>query len=275
MKHVGNRSKSIVIVGVLALTVVVAAWQKDEKSRKQDSTTTHTSADTTVPGKRSNDQYTRGIKAIDEAMRELDLQMKQLDQQMRELDVQLSKDWERSVKELDLGKISKEIEAEMKKIDPDKISREVEAELGKASADKIKRQVTESMRQVELELKQADLQRRQSELAQMKISIDHDAIRTDVEKAMQSARVEMEKAKKELQLMKQFTDELQKDGLIDTAKPFTIEWKTGGVLYINGAEQPKAVQDKYRKYYKGGNYTIKMNGDDDFNIDLGDEGEVI
>lgn len=77
---------------------------------------------------------------------------------------------------------------------------------------------------------------------------------------MSKAKEGMEKAKAELQELKNFTDELVKDKLIDKTKGYTIEWKNGD-LYINGKGQPKSVSDKYRKYYKRDG-KIKMNEED-------------
>ena len=59
--------------------------------------------------------------------------------------------------------------------------------------------------------------------------------------------------------LKEFTDALAADGLIDKKKGYTIEWKNGD-LYINDKVQPKSVSDKYRKYedFKG---KIKMEPD--------------
>ena len=88
-----------------------------------------------------------------------------------------------------------------------------------------------------------------------------------VEESMKDARIQMEKAKKQLQELKEFTDALQKDGLIDKDKRFSIEWKNGGDLYINGTKQSKEISEKYRKYYKEDGY--------EFNFSDGKEGESI
>ena len=58
-----------------------------------------------------------------------------------------------------------------------------------------------------------------------------------------------------------------KDGLIDKDKRFSIEWKNGGDLYINGTKQSKEISEKYRKYYKEDGY--------EFNFSDGKEGESI
>ena len=61
-------------------------------------------------------------------------------------------------------------------------------------------------------------------------------------------------------LMKEFTEGLEKDGLINRKKGFTLEIKNGE-LYINGTKQSKEVNDKYHKYFKDEDYSIKSDGD--------------
>ena len=56
---------------------------------------------------------------------------------------------------------------------------------------------------------------------------------------------------------------VQKDGLIDKNKGYSIEWKNGGELYINGKKQTKEISDKYKKYYKKDGWRIEMNGHGD------------
>src|SRR6185295_5143489 len=85
----------------------------------------------------------------------------------------------------------------------------------------------------------------------------------EIENAMKDARNEMEKAKRELQDLKDFTGALEKDGLIDKKKGYTIEWTKDGNLIINGKTQPKEISDKYSRYYKKDGYKIKMRPDED------------
>jgi hypothetical protein len=77
---------------------------------------------------------------------------------------------------------------------------------------------------------------------------------------MEHARTGLEKAKKEITLLKEFTSELEKDGLVDRKKGYTIEIKSGE-MYINGVKQSKEVNDKYRKYFKDEDYTIKSDAE--------------
>ena len=60
---------------------------------------------------------------------------------------------------------------------------------------------------------------------------------------------------KDLKLMYLLIDGLNKDGLIDSKKPYTVQVKEGE-LYINNKKQPIEVSDKFRKHFKSNNYGI-------------------
>jgi hypothetical protein len=69
------------------------------------------------------------------------------------------------------------------------------------------------------------------------------------------------KFKTDLELMNLLISALEKDGLIDTRKPYKLEIKDGE-FYIDGTKQPKKVRDKFKKYFKNDNYTITNGGDE-------------
>ena len=60
---------------------------------------------------------------------------------------------------------------------------------------------------------------------------------------------------KSLVLMHQLITGLEKDGLLDSKKPYTLQVKEGE-LYINGNKQLKEVSDKFRKYFQSNNYAL-------------------
>ncbi len=81
--------------------------------------------------------------------------------------------------------------------------------------------------------------------------------------AMNKAKADIEKAKQSLQKMKDFTDALAADNLIDKKKGYTTEWKNGD-LYINGTQQSKSISDKYRKYESTGKINMEPEGVEHF-----------
>jgi hypothetical protein len=67
----------------------------------------------------------------------------------------------------------------------------------------------------------------------------------------------------DIRLMNLLTSALEKDGLIDTRKPYKLEIKDGE-FYIDGTKQPKKVRDRFKKYFRKDStdhYTIQNDGD--------------
>ncbi len=98
----------------------------------------------------------------------------------------------------------------------------------------------------------------QLELKPKHLNINGGQMKVKFEKAMRNAKESMLKAKEELKNIKDFTNALEKDGLIDKKKNYKIEVRSGE-LYINDTKQSKEVSEKYRKYYRKENFTISMN----------------
>jgi citrate lyase gamma subunit len=239
------------VVLALALTALIIGFsafsQKDKLApysfRKEAGRPTD---DTTTPNKR--DRYLTGkdLDKIDEAMKKLDFEMEKLDERMSKMD---------------FSKIEKEVDAAMNKVDFNKIERQIDESLKKIDLDKINRDIKGSLAHVE----KVDMARVKANVARAKIQFEKerinfktDKIKANVEKAVMHAKESMIKAKEELQNMKAFTNELQKDGLINKSKDYKIEVKSGE-LYINDEKQTKEISDKYRKYYRKENFTINMN----------------
>jgi hypothetical protein len=90
-------------------------------------------------------------------------------------------------------------------------------------------------------------------------------MKPEIEKSMQQAKESIEKAKKEMLEYKNFIDGMDKDGLIDKDKNYTIEYKHGE-LTINGKKQPSDLVKKYNDFLKDKkDFTIKKDNDN-FNI---------
>jgi phenylalanyl-tRNA synthetase alpha subunit len=87
-----------------------------------------------------------------------------------------------------------------------------------------------------------------------------DDLKMHLDKELSKAKTGIAKAKTALTAMKEFTDNLEKDKLINKKKGYKIELK-GSDMYINGTKQPKEVTDKYRKYFKAKDYSIVSDGD--------------
>jgi hypothetical protein len=251
MKNVFTCTKPFFLAALLIMFVGSTAWQNKSKSKVQQN---FSAGDTTKPGKHSTDKNAPGVKDLDQAMKELEEAMKRLEVEM---------------KQIDLGKIEKEIKESMSKVDMKKIQEEIKTSMNKIDWKKIREEIDSSLKQAELNMKQIDLGKLQKEMSELEeklsrqqfnINIDAEKIGREVEEGMQKAKVGMEKAMAEMKMMQEFTDELEKDGLIDKKKGYKVQLKDGE-LYINGTKQSKETSDKYRRFYKKDNFTINTNGD--------------
>jgi len=247
MKNVLKSNKHLVVAGLLGIIVIIAAsWQTDNKKSK-DTTINNTTRDTTEPKQRDNDKDEFRMKELEDAMKQLDIQMQKLDLQLKDLDVNISKHVQEALANIDMQKINKEVQENLKNID----------------FDKIKLQVDKSLEQAKEQMKNIDTEKLKIQMQELQNKFNSEDFKKEIEHAMKGAKENIEKAKKNLQEMKEFTDELEKDGLIDKDKGYSIEWKNGGELYINGKKQSKEISDKYKKYYKKDGWRIEMNGHGD------------
>lgn len=251
MKHYLTAQKLVLTLALLACSICIFSFRQNETTqqktfRKGENFATN---DTTTRRKRNRDNYEFRVNDIENAMSHLDEQMMRLDEQM---------------KKMDFSKMEKQIQ-QATKIDHEKIAKDVEASLAKIDWKKMQadiQQSTEKIRKVDMIKMQSDLEKMKADLAKQNFDVKINAkeIRESVAKAMEGAKESMEKAKVEIQLMKEFTNELQKDGLIDKKKNQKIEVRDGE-LYIDDKKQPKEVSDKYRKYYRKSNYSIRTGSD--------------
>ena len=251
-----NHIKWLAWAGFAFAALTITAWKRTDSTLPVKPHITNYQDDTTVPRKRSYDKKEYRVGDLDQAMKELDRAMLDMDKNSK----------------IDFSKMDREMKAameEMKKIDFDKIGREVEASLKKVDWDKTNIEIKKAMREAEIEMKNVDTKQIKKEIEKAKESIkaakinshiDMEQIKRSVEEGLSSARIGIENAKKELSLMKEFTEALEKDGLISKKKGYKLEIKNGE-LYINGTKQSKDVNDKYRKYFKDEDYSIKSDGD--------------
>jgi hypothetical protein len=247
MKNVLKSNKHLVVAGLLGIIVIIAAsWQTDNKKSK-DTAVNNTARDTTEPKQRNNDKDEFRMNELEDAMKQLDIQMQKLDVQLKDIDVNISKHVQEALANIDMQKLNKEVQENLKNID----------------FDKIKLQVDKSLEQAKEQIKNIDTQKLKIQMQELQNKFNSEDFKKEIERSMKGAKESIEKAKKNLQEMKEFTDELEKDGLIDKDKGYSIEWKNGGELYINGKKQSKEISDKYKKYYKKDGWRIEMNGHGD------------
>jgi hypothetical protein len=185
------------------------------------------------------------------------------------------------MKNVDTKKIQEEINKAMKDVDFEKMKTELKQNIDKIDMQEMKDEITKAMKQIDAEKIKIDINNSIAKIDMDKIKVDLDKVKDidfkeveenlkkmkpEIEKSMQKAKESIEKAKKEMLEYKNFIDGLDKDGLIDKHKNYTIEYRDAE-LTINGKKQPADVVNKYKSFLKGKkDFTIKKE-DDGFNID--------
>lgn len=271
-----------ILLIISALVVTAAAWQVAPGK------STRTITDT-VPDKNK-------VKSIDDALEQLEKSQKELERTLQE------KNWDKemkdaldkahfdaekmklqideAVKQIDAKKIQDEVAKAMKEVDLQKMKADLQENLDKVDMKDMKLQIENAMKQVDAAKIQADINASLAKVDVEKIKLELDKVKQidmkgieenlrkmkpEIEKSMQDARQSIEKAKKELTEYKTFIDGLDKDGLIDKDKSYTIQYKNGELI-INGKKQPAEVVKKYNSYLKNKkDFTLKKD-DDNFDI---------
>jgi hypothetical protein len=245
----------LALAGFAFVAVTFVAWKKSDpiRSVNQYSTGYEEYTADTVPVRKKTYSARKDYKlnGIDEAMQEVDRAMIELDRSLK----------------IDLGNMNKDLKAaleEVKNINFDKIHAEVRASLKEVDWDNVRDEIRRANKEVEKSLKEIDHESIHAEIDAAKASafVNSDLIKNSIELGLKAAKLGIYKAKKELVKLKEFTEELRKDGLIKKDGAFTIEIKDHEML-IDGKKQSKEVNDKYRKYFKDGSYTLSSEGDDD------------
>ena len=216
----------------------------------------------TIPAKK--------VKDFDDAIAEMEKAEAQLKKTLKETDfTKIEAEMKESMRkmEVDMVKMKEDLAKQLKDLDKQKLqlaSEEALAQLKPIEAEKIKKEIAASLEKIDIKkledeiarVKAVDMKKIEEELKQLK---------PELEKSMQKARADMEKAKEEMKAFKTFTDDLEKEGLIDKAKGYEIEIKETTLL-INGKEQPAEVYNRHRDFLQKHKNTSIKNKDGDFNI---------
>lgn len=232
-----KQSKSIhwpMWAGLALGVVMLSSWTLPELVMPAYFYEVCSSGDTSLPRKK-NHFNTRDYNQAD-----LDKAMTELDKAM----VDLNKDLK-----IDLSKMQIELKQaleQVNKIDYEKISKEVQASLKQIDWQKTQKEVDKAMHEAQARLQEVDMK---------KVHIDADKISREVSEGLSKAKLGIEKAKKELAELKAFTNQLEKDGLIDKKKGYKIEIRNKKLI-INGKEQSKEVNEKYQQYLDKEDFSI-------------------
>lgn len=285
MKNVLTTPKVYMLAALLAIAATAIAWQTKSKKQPGNTGSKTEQPDTTRRGKHAADKDDEfGLDGVNNiALDGLDTTIeKTIKNALGSIDFkEIGNITNEALKNIDwkeintsVNKAMREANEQLKNIDWSEINtsvnkamREASDELKKVDWSEINTSVNKAMREADAQLKNIDWNKINSEIKDATDKINSkefngEKLQDIIDNAMQKAGEGIEKAKEEVKAWKDFTSELEKDGLINKAKGYKIEWKDDGSLYINGTKQPKEISDKYHKYYKQGGYTIKIDGDE-------------
>jgi hypothetical protein len=284
------KPKSITLKsGLFAAVVVILSLSLVAWDHQQPVGTYFTGGQFSDSPPKNKEPRERKIRDLDEALEELDfgkLKLEELgkvnwDKIRAELHESLAKidgdkirmEIDKAMKEIDFSKIRREIEESMKEIDGAKIRMEINKAMKEVDFDKIREEIKQSMKEIDMDKIKAEMDKvKQMDFSKLdadmkKLEQELKKIGPEIEKSMENAKESIEKAKVELKQYKEFTNGLEKDGLIDKQKRYSIKHKNGE-LYINDKKQGEDVYNKYRSFLeKHKTFSFEKN-DDDFNIDL-------
>ena len=161
------------------------------------------------------------------------------------------------MKDIDGDKIRMEIDKAMKEVDMEKIKQEAKESISRTDWNKMKKEL-EDVKHMNLDKLNTDMKRMEEELKKTG---------PQIEKEMARVKIEMEKARIEMTAYKEFTDGLEKDGLITKKEGYTIQHKNGELI-VNGKTVTAEFYNKYRPFLeKHKTFNIKKS-DDDFTINI-------
>ena len=260
MKKHSNLSVFVSLAIIIPLCLVVMAFQ-DSSTNNQRKQPTLFDTIPTLPH-----EFDIDTKEVDKAMKDLDINMKNLGNSFKDIDFQkISKQVQESLSKINFDKIRAEINHSMKSIDMEKIKAEIEKSLKDIDTDKINAEIKKAVKEATASInskeirkalenvKKIDFDKLKEEMNNVKKDLEQNKI--DIQLQLEKAKEEIKKANRKLTNIKEITNEMEKDGLINRKEGYSIEFKDRELL-INGKIQPQEVTEKYRKYFNNESFKI-------------------
>lgn len=269
MKQFIEKHKKAVtgIAAAMGIGIIALSFQ-DSPFISHDYELTENCRDT-VPDR--NYEGSMKMKDFDKLIDQMDNTFLDVEKNIKNIDIdKMMKGVEASLASIDMDKIMKDVSLSLKNIDVDKILRDVQLSLKDIKTDEISKEVESALKEAQTEIAKA--KKEIAEVDTKSIARDLEAAKKEIEKSkaefgkidmtkiMDEAREGIDKAKAELKQIKQMFLEMEKDGLIDTKKGFSIEYKNKELL-IDGKKQTEEVTNKYRHYFKDDHFKMKIDKD--------------
>ncbi len=247
-------AKTLMAIGLLVYSLTLISWQDADSTERKHQHHQQFNGDTTKPRKHADHDDEFRVDYLDKAMQNLDLQLQKMDLELQKMD---------------FSNIEKQVNEALAKVDFAKIKLDAENAMKNVDWTKIKMDVDKAMKEAEVSMKEINSEKFKKEMEEMtqklkkenfKVQLDAEKIHKEVEQGMAKAKEGIEKAKAEIKNMQDFTDALEKDGLINKKSGYKIKVQDGE-LYINGNKQPKETYEKYKQYYRKDRFSLNNDGD--------------
>ncbi len=245
MKQQKMATRLVFVLAFIAITIAFSAFRQKSNFRQNNIGNQYTKydEDTTTRGKRIKSENEYNLAELSRAIGRIDMQMIAL---------------EKHLKSFDFSKVHAQIEKELANIDIDKIEQDVNKSLNNIDWDQVEmdfKDVKADLKKAEFSKKQMDELKHEIEKEKVNWQKEGKKIKVELESKLNKATQQMADHKRDLQQVQLFTDELDRDNLINKNKSFKVEVKNGD-FYLDDKKQPQHISDKYRKYYKNDDFTI-------------------
>ena len=247
MNNAFKSTKVLAAIALFGCSIVFIAWQKADIPNRQNRNEQREIRDTSRPKRTDAAANEYRVDEIEKALRNLDKELQKMDIELKRIDV---------------SKIEKEVNEALSKVDFDKIKAETDQSIKNIDWKKINYDINKSVAEATASMKEMKSEKLQKEMANLQEELKEENfhIKINAEKIHDEVEQGLKKAAAELKSFHEFTDALEKDGLIDKKKGYTIKVKSG-LLIINGHQQSNDVYEKYKQYYKKDHFTLNSDGE--------------
>lgn len=206
-------------------------------------------------------EYNQMLTALNESMEHLGISLSSLNNDL------IRQHAMTALESINLSKMSDQIKQSLQSLEMDKMLEQAELALRNSSLSSLNGEFSLAMEQAAKEMQKAKTEMKSVNFAEidkeMKMAAKElekaksEIRKIDVNKIMAEADSELKKARTEMNLTSALFAELEKDGLINTKKGFTIVYENK-TLYINGIKQSESTTERYRRYFNSDKFEITI-----------------
>lgn len=204
-------------------------------------------------------EYNKMLTALNASMENLGITLSSLNNDL------VKQNTLKALESIDMVKMSELIRQSIQSIDLEKIFDQSSQAIINTDQGLLNREISMAMQQAQKELATAKNELSSIKIAEMDIEMKkaekelekakREIRKLDISKLMAEASKEVKKASAEMNLTSALFKELEKDGLINTKKGFTIRFENK-YLYINGIMQSEITTERYRRFFTGDKFEI-------------------